>query len=60
MSSAISTSRALARINWYAEVAPSQKRTFWACFGGWALDAYDVQIFSFAIPAQPWPRLTRF
>ena len=35
--------------NWYAELAPSEKRTFWACFGGWALDAYDVQIFSFAI-----------
>ena len=40
------------------KLAPAQKRTFWACFGGWALDAYDVQIFSFAIPAQPWPRLT--
>ena len=37
--------------NWYAELAPAEKRTFWACFGGWALDAFDVQIFSFAIPA---------
>src|SRR6516164_1688426 len=36
---------------WYGELAPSEKRTFWACFGGWALDAFDVQIFSFAIPA---------
>src|SRR3974390_3299724 len=36
---------------WYKELRPSEKRTFWACFGGWALDAMDVQIFSFAIPA---------
>jgi MFS family permease len=37
--------------NWYAQLAPNERRTFWACFGGWALDALDVQIFSFAIPA---------
>lgn len=38
-------------MRWYGDLAPSEKRTFWACFGGWALDAMDVQIFSFAIPA---------
>src|SRR6202051_3415394 len=36
---------------WYTEREPNEKRTFWACFGGWMLDAMDVQIFSFAIPA---------
>jgi hypothetical protein len=36
---------------WYRELKPGEKRTFWACFGGWTLDAMDVQIFSFAIPA---------
>jgi hypothetical protein len=36
---------------WYAELAPGERRTLWACFDGWALDALDVQIFSFAIPA---------
>ena len=36
---------------WYRELEPGEKRTFWACFGGWMLDAMDVQIFSFAIPA---------
>jgi len=36
---------------WYTELLPREKRTFWACFGGWTLDAMDVQIFSFAIPA---------
>ena len=37
--------------SWYTELQASERRTFWACFGGWALDAMDVQIFSFAIPA---------
>src|SRR6266436_5801277 len=36
---------------WYSELDPGERRTFWACFGGWMLDAMDVQIFSFAIPA---------
>jgi MFS family permease len=38
-------------IEWYSELGPSEKRTFWACFGGWALDALDVQIYSFVVPA---------
>ena len=37
--------------SWYRELAPNEKRTFWACFGGWALDGMDVQILSFGIPA---------
>jgi MFS family permease len=36
---------------WYAELDAREKKTFWACIGGWMLDAMDVQIFSFAIPA---------
>jgi MFS family permease len=36
---------------WYSELAPAEKRTFWACFGGWTLDAMDVMIFSFVIPS---------
>jgi MFS family permease len=38
-------------IEWYGELKVAEKRTFWACFGGWALDALDVQIYSFVIPA---------
>jgi MFS family permease len=37
--------------NWYQDSTPLERRTFWACFGGWALDALDVQMFSLAIPA---------
>jgi MFS family permease len=36
---------------WYSELNAKEKKTFWACIGGWMLDAMDVQMFSFAIPA---------
>jgi MFS family permease len=38
-------------IGWYRELGAIERRTFWACFGGWALDAFDVQIYSFVVPA---------
>ena len=38
-------------LRWYKELRADQKRTFWACFGGWATDALDVQIYGFVIPA---------
>src|SRR5215470_19984252 len=37
--------------SWYSELQAREKNAFWACFGGWVLDAMDVQIYSFAIPA---------
>jgi MFS family permease len=36
---------------WYTEMGSRGKSTFWASIGGWMLDAMDVQMFSFAIPA---------
>src|SRR5712691_940544 len=36
---------------WYSEMTRVGRRTFWACIGGWIMDAMDVQILSFAIPA---------
>ena len=36
--------------NWYSETSTIERRTFWACFGGWALDALDIQLFSLVIP----------
>jgi MFS family permease len=36
---------------WYHQMGSKEKSTFWACTGGWVLDAMDVQIYSFAIPA---------
>ena len=36
---------------WLADLTPRERRTMAACFGGWSLDALDVQIFSFVIPS---------
>jgi MFS family permease len=37
--------------SWYGELSPAGKRTFWTCFLGYSLDAFDVQVYSLAIPA---------
>lgn len=37
--------------SWYKGMEPAGRRTFWASFAGWALDAFDVQIYSFVVPA---------
>lgn len=37
-------------LGWFRELTPRERRTMGACFGGWSLDALDVQIFSFVIP----------
>ena len=36
---------------WYGDLGGPERRTFWACIGGWGLDAMDVQIYSLVIPA---------
>jgi MFS family permease len=36
---------------WFKDLNPTERRTMAACFGGWSLDALDVQIFSFVIPS---------
>src|SRR5471032_1187324 len=36
---------------WYRVSTQLERRTFWGCFAGWALDALDVQMFTLAIPA---------
>lgn len=35
---------------WYQSLDGNGRRAFWACFGGYALDAMDLQLFSFAVP----------
>jgi hypothetical protein len=37
-------------LSWYTEFTPDQRRTFWACYGGWALDGMDLQFYTFLIP----------
>src|SRR6516225_10306073 len=36
---------------WVSDLGAQERSAFAACVGGWALDAMDVQMFSFAIPA---------
>src|SRR6201996_8817255 len=35
---------------WMRDLTAGERRTMAGCFGGWALDALDVQIYSFVIP----------
>src|SRR5262245_26538442 len=37
-------------LNWFTELSHDEKRTFWACFSGWALDAFDTQLYALTIP----------
>jgi MFS family permease len=37
-------------LGWIAGLTVRERRTFGACVGGWALDAMDVQMYSFVIP----------
>ena len=36
---------------WVSDLESQERRAFGACVGGWALDAMDVQMYSFVIPA---------
>jgi MFS family permease len=38
-------------LGWFKDLTAAERRTMVACFGGWSLDALDVQIFSFVIPS---------
>ncbi len=39
-----------ALLAWYREMSAGQRRTFWACYGGHALDAMDVQLYGLVLP----------
>jgi MFS family permease len=36
--------------DWFHSLDRTERRTFYACYGGWAVDALDAQIYSFLIP----------
>ena len=38
-------------LSWVADLTGRERHAFAACVGGWALDAMDVQLYSFVIPA---------
>ncbi len=35
---------------WFGELSVAERRTFWAAFGGFALDGMDILLYSFVIP----------
>jgi MFS family permease len=37
-------------MNWFTSMNVRERRTFWACFTGWALDAMDVQLYAVVMP----------
>ena len=36
--------------NWFTSMNVRERRTFAACFTGWALDAMDVQLYAVVMP----------
>jgi MFS family permease len=36
--------------DWFTELSKREKKAFWACFGGWSVDAMDTQMYPLAIP----------
>jgi MFS family permease len=36
---------------WFFQIAPHERATLFATFGGWALDGMDVMVYTFAIPS---------
>ena len=37
-------------LGWFRDLTAKERSTMLACFGGWSLDAFDVQMYSFVIP----------
>jgi len=38
-------------LRWYREMTGGQRRTFWTCNGGHALDAMDTELYSWVLPS---------
>ena len=51
MSELTPTIEAPGALGWVSGLTLRERRAFVACVGGWALDAMDVQLYSFVIPA---------
>ncbi|HAK34328.1 MAG TPA: MFS transporter, partial [Pantoea sp.] len=38
------------KAGWYGELTQSEKKTWWACLGGFTLDSMDSTIYSLVMP----------
>ena len=39
------------RFGWYSDLTPVERRTYWACFGGFGLDSMDTTMYALVIPS---------
>ena len=39
------------RLGWYSDLTPVERRTYWACFGGFGLDSMDTTMYALVIPS---------
>jgi MFS family permease len=37
-------------LEWFNTLSRNEKKTFWACFSGWGLDAMDTQMYALTLP----------
>jgi len=37
-------------VGWFSSLSQKEKHTFWGSFGGFAIDALDIQLYSFVVP----------
>lgn len=37
-------------LEWFTTLTRNEKKTFWACFSGWGLDAMDTQMYALTLP----------
>jgi len=37
-------------LEWFGALSKNERRTFWACFSGWGLDAMDTQMYALTLP----------
>src|ERR1051326_7077193 len=47
----VTTAAPSGAVSWISDLTLRERRALTACIGGWALDAMDVQLYSFVIPA---------
>ena len=47
---AIAGARRGPRLGWYSDLTSVERRTYWACFAGYALDSMDTTIYALVIP----------
>lgn len=39
------------KLGWYSDLTGPERRTFWACFGGFGLDSMDTTMYGLVIPS---------